>query len=259
MKLLRFYLLYEWIPSVYEKDDKKREQNQPSYEHIGKGFINLKKHKEHSELVSRSRIYFVHWQYNAIAEYMVVMLLWREGYLNRNKLYPFHSWEWSKSNFPSSPTRNITSHSKENLAYYSLLRWKMTIITNSHLCIFSLKGWENGLFELRSERVMRTFSRWWKLICPRAIIIGVDWDGVGLRHHPTPHPLPTPKTATRVLFSTKTIYKPFVSKCSLLRRGVVRGAGAWERDLFCLPGPRTGQQTSLEESHRPNVCWKPWP
>ena len=42
--------------------------------------------------------------------------------------YPFHSWEWSMSNFPSSPTRNITSHSKENLAYYSLLRWKMIVI-----------------------------------------------------------------------------------------------------------------------------------
>ena len=32
------------------------------------------------------------------------------------------------SNFPSSPTRNITSHSKENLAFHSLLRWKMILI-----------------------------------------------------------------------------------------------------------------------------------
>ena len=39
--------------------------------------------------------------------------------------WPFHSWDWSMSNFPSSPTRNITSHSKENLALHSLLRWKM--------------------------------------------------------------------------------------------------------------------------------------
>ena len=32
------------------------------------------------------------------------------------------------SNFPSRPTRNITSHSKENLAFHSLLRWKMITI-----------------------------------------------------------------------------------------------------------------------------------
>ena len=67
---------------------------------------------------------------------------------------PFHSWEWSMSNFPSSPTRNITSHSKENLAFHSLLRWKMILIQIlTTLCIFSLEGWENVLFELRTERV----------------------------------------------------------------------------------------------------------
>ena len=42
--------------------------------------------------------------------------------------YPFHSWEWSMPNFSCSLTRNITSHSKENLAFHSLLRWKMIII-----------------------------------------------------------------------------------------------------------------------------------
>ena len=31
-------------------------------------------------------------------------------------------------NFPSSLTRNITSHSKESLASHSLLRWKMIVI-----------------------------------------------------------------------------------------------------------------------------------
>ena len=40
----------------------------------------------------------------------------------------FHSREWSMSNFSCSLTRNITSHSKENLAFHSLLRWKMIII-----------------------------------------------------------------------------------------------------------------------------------
>ena len=42
--------------------------------------------------------------------------------------YPFHSWEWSMSKFPCSLTRNITSHSKENLTFHSLLRWKVIIL-----------------------------------------------------------------------------------------------------------------------------------
>ena len=42
-----------------------------------------------------------------------------------------------------------------NLAFHSLLRWKMTIlpILTTSLIHFSLKGWENVLFELGSERV----------------------------------------------------------------------------------------------------------
>ena len=69
---------------------------------------------------------------------------------------PFHSWEWSMSNFPSSPTRNITSHSMENLAFHSLLRWKMIILRQfslPHLYIYLQEGWENVLFGLGCERV----------------------------------------------------------------------------------------------------------
>ena len=40
----------------------------------------------------------------------------------------FHSQEWSMSNFPYSLTRNITSHSVKNVAFHSLLRWKMIIL-----------------------------------------------------------------------------------------------------------------------------------
>ena len=36
----------------------------------------------------------------------------------------FHSQAWSISNFTRSLTRNITSHSKKNLAFHSLLKWK---------------------------------------------------------------------------------------------------------------------------------------
>ena len=54
----------------------------------------------------------------------------------------------SISNFSCSLTRNITSDSMENLAFQSLLRWKMIIlpILTTSLLHFSLKGWENVTF-----------------------------------------------------------------------------------------------------------------
>ena len=57
--------------------------------------------------------------------------------------------EWSVSNFPCSLTRNITSHSMKDLAFQSLLRWKMVILpilTCSARLHFSWK-----VLELRSE------------------------------------------------------------------------------------------------------------
>ena len=36
--------------------------------------------------------------------------------------------EWSISNFPYILTRNITLHSMKNLAFHSLIRWKMIIL-----------------------------------------------------------------------------------------------------------------------------------
>ena len=65
--------------------------------------------------------------------------------------------EWSMSKFPCSLTRNMTSHSMGNLTFHSLLRWKVIIlqILATSLIQYNrfLKGWENTLFELRSERV----------------------------------------------------------------------------------------------------------
>ena len=63
------------------------------------------------------------------------------------------SQEWSISNFPCSLTRKITSHSMKNLALHSLLRSKMIIlpILTTSLIHFSLKSWENVLFELGRE------------------------------------------------------------------------------------------------------------
>ena len=55
------------------------------------------------------------------------LLLWQQ-LLFQCYFKPFHSWEWSMSKFPCSLTRNMTLHSKENLAFHSLLRWKMILI-----------------------------------------------------------------------------------------------------------------------------------
>ena len=60
---------------------------------------------------------------------------------------------------PCSLTSNITSHSMENLALHTLLRWKMIQLPNSHYLTYTLnlfKYWENALFELESERVNPT-------------------------------------------------------------------------------------------------------
>ena len=48
------------------------------------------------------------------------------------------------SNFLCSLTRNLTSHSMENVAFHSLLRWKI-ITTNSHYITYTVffRGWEN--------------------------------------------------------------------------------------------------------------------
>ena len=54
------------------------------------------------------------------------------------------------SNFPCSLARNITPHSMKNLAFHSLHRWKMfilSILTTSPIYFF-LKGWENLLLFL---------------------------------------------------------------------------------------------------------------
>ena len=58
-----------------------------------------------------------------------------------------------------SLTRNITSHSMKNLAFHSLHRWKVVIlpILPTSLIHLSLKGLENVVLELGSERVKVMF------------------------------------------------------------------------------------------------------
>ena len=71
-------------------------------------------------------------------------------------LKPFHSQEWSISTFPCSLTRNVTPQYEE-LGFSSLTQMKDDHTTNSHYLTYTflqfLKGWENLLFELGSERV----------------------------------------------------------------------------------------------------------
>ena len=73
-------------------------------------------------------------------------------------LLPFHSQEWSTSNFPCSLTSNITSNSWKNSAFHSLLRCKMAILTNSHYLTYTFlfeRLGECTLSELESESVKR--------------------------------------------------------------------------------------------------------
>ena len=72
--------------------------------------------------------------------------------------------EWSSSNFLRSLTRNITSHSVENMAFHSLLRWKMIILpilTASLICfLFRRLG---DFLNLGVKRHCHCFF-WWRYI-----------------------------------------------------------------------------------------------
>ena len=76
-------------------------------------------------------------------------------YWESHHTYSFIPKRDQVSNFPCNLTRNITSHSKENLAFHSLLRWKMIIlpILTTHFTYTFLfeRFWEMPLFELGSE------------------------------------------------------------------------------------------------------------
>ena len=84
---------------------------------------------------------------------------------------PFHSQEWSISNFPCSLTRNVTwrpgqmPNSSQLEPSYKIKT--CTVILTISLIHFSLEGWENVLFELGSERVnCKLGSRWLELGVP---------------------------------------------------------------------------------------------
>ena len=133
-----------------------------------------------------------------------------DGLLNAHMFNPFTPKSYQFSNFSGSLTRNITSHSMENLAFHSFLRLKMIIlpILTISLIHLSLKGWENVLFELGSERVNRIGSSSTSLHssphpppfctktlpCPPTPITKTLPCPPHPHHQNTPMPLPTPIT-----------------------------------------------------------------
>ena len=73
--------------------------------------------------------------------------------------------------FPLQPrTRNITSHSMENLAFHSLGKWKMIIlpILNTSFIHLSLKGFGERIFLNLGVKGCTCFSLWCSL--PRTIL-----------------------------------------------------------------------------------------
>ena len=83
--------------------------------------------------------------------------------------YPFYSQEWSISNFPCSLTRNITSHSMKNLAFHSLLRWKIIILSISYYITYISKT--IGRMYFLSLGVKRLNLEW------RLTWYAADWHG----------------------------------------------------------------------------------
>ena len=63
-------------------------------------------------------------------------LLWT-GQLFRVRGRPFHSQEWSISNFPCSLARNITSHSMKNLAFLAYSDGRLLYYTNSDFLTYT--------------------------------------------------------------------------------------------------------------------------
>ena len=138
-----------------------------------------------------------------------------------------HSQEWSISNFPCSLTRNIASPSMKNLAFHSLHVWQMItlpLLTTS-LIHFSLKGWENALFELGSERVLLLYilgsvellSLLILLITSRNIAgdCPISWfsvDGLSLLEGKGKSPSPrTKRTEIKHTATSKTLFANFTA------------------------------------------------
>ena len=92
----------------------------------------------------------------------------------------FHFQESSNSHLPCSLTRNITSHSMKNLAFHSLLRWKIIIlpILTTSLIHFSLKGLGGCMFwtwEWKGQSTTITISAFLSWFSPEVLEWLFNW------------------------------------------------------------------------------------
>ena len=79
-----------------------------------------------------------------------------------NSCPPFHSQEWAISNFACSLSRTIPSHGMKNMAFHSLLRWKMVMlqILTMYLIHFSLTLSVPRLKSAFSQTFKRETYKW---------------------------------------------------------------------------------------------------
>ena len=120
-------------PGTFEREWAQRWRALEEVEHAQREALDLQFKEAREKLETEMN--------QAIQEHEAMMA--RQGTVSMT-VWTFHSQEWSISNFLSSLARNITSYSMKNLAFHSLLRWKMIIIPilSTSLIHCSLKGWE---------------------------------------------------------------------------------------------------------------------
>ena len=114
---------------------------------------------------------------------------------------------------------NITQN--EELAFHSLLRWKifiLLILTTSHIP-FSLKGWENVLFELGRDRVNHAYS---SVLC--CVLVSACWPAGTSFAHPSASPHYW-SFSRQVAVSISSFPPLFIHKYDTTSGGFVGGLG----------------------------------
>ena len=119
------------------------------------------------------------------------------------------------SNYPCSLTRNMTSHIIKNLAFHSLLRWKMIIlpILTTSLIHFSLKSWKNILFDMWG-------LAWWRMTA--TILVKSIW------------------------YTLKICYVFIIAPCSMMKAALFPKLG---------PPPYNVASRGTLWVHWPNIVW----
>ena len=144
--------------------------------------------------------------------------------------------------FSCSLTRNITSHSMENLGFHSLIRCQMIILSILTTPLIHFFFWRFGrmyflISGLKGLMPLNLFSSWWTVAT--------------VTYEPCQTPdTPYPGTSARSQCSAKNTNLWFVNHCTRLQ-------------LWCssqraknLHGPKTGRQSADDQTCLLNVrCW----